>query len=83
MNIIAVLTAFLRLFFLTLGSGRNVLSTHALLKKENEILLRRLGKKRVQVDVYDKLFLVVLNGQLTFGTAVARPKILRKSFVYK
>ena len=33
-----------------------------MLKKENEILLRRLGKRRVQFDVYDRLFLVVLNG---------------------
>jgi putative transposase len=59
---IAFLATFLRLFFLVLGSKRNVLSKNALLKKENEILLRRLGKKRVQFYVYDKLFLVVLNG---------------------
>jgi hypothetical protein len=59
---IAFLATFLRLFFLALGSKRNVLSKNALLKKENEILLRRLGKKRVQFDVYDKLFLVDLNG---------------------
>ena len=37
------------------------LSENALFKKETEILLRRLGKKRVHFDFYDKLFFVVLN----------------------
>jgi hypothetical protein len=39
---IAFLAAFLRLFFLALGSKRDVLTRNVLLKKENEILLRRL-----------------------------------------
>jgi hypothetical protein len=51
----------LRLFSKIFRSNRTILSENALLKKENEILLRRLGKRRVQFDVYDKLFIVVLN----------------------
>jgi hypothetical protein len=51
---IAFLAAFLRLFFLALGSKRDVLTRNVLLKKENEILLWRLGKRRVQFGVYDK-----------------------------
>jgi hypothetical protein len=58
---IAFLATLLRFILHALGSKRDVLSKNALLKKENEILLRRLGKKRVQFDVYDKLFLVVLH----------------------
>jgi hypothetical protein len=58
---IAFLAAFLRLFFLALGSKRNVLSKNALLKKGNDILLRRVGKKRVHFNIYDKLFFVVRN----------------------
>jgi hypothetical protein len=42
---IAFLAAFLRLFFLALGSKRVVLSRNARLEKEDEILLRRLGKR--------------------------------------
>jgi hypothetical protein len=53
-NGIAFLVTFLRLFFLALGSKREVLSRNALLKKENEILVLRFGKRRVQFDVYDK-----------------------------
>jgi hypothetical protein len=75
---IAFFATFLRLFFLALGSKRNVLSKNALLKKENEVLLRRLGKKRVQFDVYDKLFLVVLNGaaDIKHQLTLVRPETL-------
>jgi hypothetical protein len=51
----------LRLFLQAFRSKRNILTENALLKKENEILARKMGKKRVHFDFYDKLFLVVLN----------------------
>ncbi len=59
---VAFFSILLRLFFHVFRSKRTIISEIGLLKKENEILLRRLGKRRVQFDVYDKLFLVVLNG---------------------
>jgi len=58
---IAFFTTLLRLFLQAFRSKRNILSENALLKKENEILVRRLGKKRVHFDFYDKLFLVALH----------------------
>ena len=57
-NVLAIL---LRLFFQIFRSKRTILSENALLKKENEILTRKMGKKRVHFDFYDKLFLVVLH----------------------
>lgn len=51
----------LRFFLKAFRSKRTLLSENALLKKENEILLRRIGKKRIHFSFYDKLFLVVLN----------------------
>jgi len=58
---IAFLATFLRLFFHAFRSKRIILSENALLKKENDILLRRVGKQRVHFNIYDKLFFVVLN----------------------
>ena len=52
---IAFLGTFRRLFFLALGPKRIVLSKNALLKKENGIVLRRAGKKRVHFNIYDKI----------------------------
>jgi hypothetical protein len=52
----AFLAAFLHSILLTLGSKRDVLSKNAVLKKENEILLRKVGKQRVQFDTLDKSF---------------------------
>jgi len=57
---IAFIATLLRLFFQAFRSKRNVLSEIALLKKENEILLRKMGKKKVHFGFYNKLFLVVL-----------------------
>ena len=51
----------LRLFSQAFRSKRNILSENALLKKENEILLRGAGKQRVHFNVYDKLYFVVLS----------------------
>ena len=58
---ISLLAILLRLFFQIFRSKRTILSENALLKKENEILTRKMGKKRVHFDFYDKLFLVVLH----------------------
>ena len=58
---VAFFSTLLRLFFQVFRSRRTILSEIALLKKENEILLRKMGKKKVHFGFYDKLFLVVLN----------------------
>jgi hypothetical protein len=49
-----------------------------LLKEENDILLRRLGKRNLQFEVYDKLFLVVLNGaaDIKHWLTLVKPEIL-------
>jgi len=44
----------IRIFFQIFRLKRIILSENALLKKENEILLWRVGKKRVHFDIYDK-----------------------------
>lgn len=44
----------IRIFFHAFRSKRIILSENALLKKENEILLWRVGKKRVHFNIYDK-----------------------------
>ena len=51
----------IRIYFHAFRSKRTVLSENALLNKENEILARKMGKKRVHFNIYDKLFFVVLN----------------------
>jgi putative transposase len=58
---IVFLSTLLRIFFYAFQSRRTIVSEIALVRKENEILLRRLGRKRVAFGSYDKLFLVVLN----------------------
>lgn len=50
-----------RVFPQLFRSKRSIVSEIASVRKENEILLRRLGKKKVAFAFYDKLFLVVLN----------------------
>ena len=52
--------ALILIFFYTFRSKRTLLSENALLNNENDILLQRVGKKRVQFNIYDKLFFVVL-----------------------
>jgi hypothetical protein len=47
--------------FQVFRSRRTILSEIALLKKENEILPRKTGKKNIHFGFYDKFFLVVLN----------------------
>jgi hypothetical protein len=58
----------LRLFFHAFRSKSILLSEIVLVKKKNEILLRKVGKHRVHFSYYDKLLLVVLTGQLTSST---------------
>ena len=58
---VAFFASLLRIFLQAFRSKRTIVSENALLRKENEILLRRVGKKRVQFGFYDKLFFVVLN----------------------
>jgi hypothetical protein len=58
---VAFFSTLLRLFFQAFRSKRTILSEIALLKKDNEILLRKMGKKKVHFNSHDKLFLVVLN----------------------
>jgi len=58
---ITFFTTLLRLFLQAFRSKRNTLTENALLKKENEILARKMGKQKVHFNRYDKLFFVVLN----------------------
>ena len=58
---VTLFASLLRLFLQVFRSKRTIVSEIALVRKENEILLRRLGMKRVAFGFYDKLFLVVLN----------------------
>jgi hypothetical protein len=86
---ITFFTTLLRLFLQVFRSKRNILTENALLKKENEILPRKMGKKKVHFGFYDKLFLVVLNRaadikrQLTLvkpETVLSRQRNLIKRF---
>jgi len=60
-DMIIFLATLLRFFLRAFRSKRIILSENALLEKENEILLRRVGKQRVHFNIYDKLFFIVLN----------------------
>jgi hypothetical protein len=58
---ISFLSTLLRIFFSAFRSRRTILSEIALVRKRNENLLRRLGRKKGAYRFYDKLFVVVLN----------------------
>jgi transposase InsO family protein len=75
---IAFFATLLCLFFQAFRSKRNVLSENALLKKENEILLRKVGNKRVRFSFYDKLFFVVLNkaADIKYRLTLIKPETL-------
>ena len=66
----------LRIFLQVFRSRRTLVSENALLRKENEILLRRVGKKRVQFNLHDKLFVVVLNraADITHRLMLVKPE---------
>ena len=51
---ISFFAIFLRFFLRDFRSKRIILSENALLKKENDILLRRVGKQRVHFNIYDE-----------------------------
>ncbi len=51
---ISCLATLPRLFFQIFRSKATILSENAMLKKENDILLRRVGKKRVHFSKYGK-----------------------------
>ena len=55
------LTSLLRFVLNLFSSRKSILSENAVLWKENEILLRKVGKKRVHFSFYDRFFFVVLN----------------------
>jgi len=55
------LASLLRCFLNVFSSRKSILSENAVLKKENEILLRKVGKKRVRFSFYDRFFFVILN----------------------
>jgi len=55
------LASLLRFLLNVFSSRKSILSENAVLRKGNEILLRRVGRKRVHFSFYDRFFFVVLN----------------------
>ena len=55
------LASLLRFVLNLFSSRKSILSENAVLWKENEILLRNVGKKRIRFSFYDRFFFVVLN----------------------
>jgi hypothetical protein len=58
---ILFLASLLRFVLHLFCARRNILTENAVLKKENEILLRKVGNRRVRFGFYARLFFVVLN----------------------
>ena len=58
---VLLLASLLRFVLNLFSSRKSILSENAVLQKENEILLRRAGKKRARFSFYDRFLLVVLN----------------------
>ncbi len=58
---ITFLANFIRFILRLFQSKSSLLCENALLKKENDILLRKAGRKRIHINIYDKLFLIILN----------------------
>jgi putative transposase len=73
---IAFFATLLRVFLQAFRSKGNILTENAVLKKENEILQRKMGKKRVQFGFYDKVFLVVLSrtGDIKHRLTLVKPE---------
>ncbi len=80
---VAFFSTLLRLFLQVFRSRRTILSEIALLKKENEILLRKMGKKKAHFGFYDKLFLVVLNRAADINQSILSPSCPRQSNRYQ
>ncbi len=75
---VAFFSTLLRLIFHVFRLRRTTLSEIALVKKENENLLRKMGKKRVHFDFYDKLFLVVLHraADIKYRLTLVKPETI-------
>jgi hypothetical protein len=75
---IALLATLLRFILHAFRSKRNILTENALLKKENEILARKMGKKRVHFDFFDKAFLVILHraADIKYRLTLVKPETL-------
>ena len=58
---VLLLASLLRFVLNLFSSRKSILSENAVLWKENEILSRKVGKKRVHFSFYDRFFFVVLN----------------------
>ena len=73
---IAFVATLLRFILHAFRSKRTLLTENALLKKENEILARKMEKKRIHFDFYDKLFLVVLHraGDIKHRLTLVKPE---------
>ena len=70
------LASLLRFFLRAINSKGAVLSENAVLRKENEILLRKVGKKRVRFSFYDRFFFVALNraADIKDGLTLVKPE---------
>jgi hypothetical protein len=68
----------LRMFFQAFRSKGKILPENVLLKKENEILLRKAGEKRIHFSIHDKEVFVVLNRAADIGhrLTLVRPETL-------
>ncbi len=75
---IALFATLLRFILHAFRSKRNILTENALLKKENEILVRKVGNKRVCFSFYDKCFFVVLNkaADIKYRLTLVKPETL-------
>ena len=65
---VLLFTSLLRFVSHRVGSRRPRHSENAVLMKENEILLRKVGRKRVYFSSFDRFFFAFLNRQLTSST---------------
>jgi len=52
---VAFFAYFIRLILWVFRSKSSLLCEIALLRKENDILLRKIGRKRIYFNIYDKL----------------------------
>ena len=77
-DMISYFGTLIRIFFHAFRSKGIILTENVLVNKENGILLRRVGKKRVHFNIYDKLFFVVLNraADIKHRLRLAKPKTL-------
>jgi hypothetical protein len=72
------LASLLRFFLRTINSKGAILSENAVLRKENEILLRKVAKKRVRFSFYDRFFFVALNraADIKYRLTLVKPETM-------